>query len=195
MPAICHVIVRDSTNTKTIATLDAADTNTAAPSREEAFRDLADLHMEGAYGLARVILGNAADAEDATHDAFVTAWRSWPTLRDPAVFNRWFDRILVNTCRNRLRRNARWRSQDLTPDMGRAPDELGRVHDRDALSAAIAGLSIDHRLVIALRFYRDLTVEEIASRLGVRPGTVKSRLHYALKRLHDRLDPADGRGY
>jgi len=191
-PAICHVIVRDPTSTKAISSLD--DSNAAAPSRDEAFRNLADLHLQGAYGLARVILGNAADAEDATHDAFVTAWRNWPTLRDPALFNRWFDRILVNTCRNRLRRNARWRSQDLTADVGRARDELGQIHDRDALGAAIAGLSIDHRLVIALRFYRDLTVEEIASRLGVRPGTVKSRLHYALKRLHGRLDPADGRG-
>lgn len=163
--------------------LEAADRGTEAPSREEAFGSLADLHMESAYRLARVILGDAADAEDATHDAFVAAWRHWASLRDPAQFTRWFDRILVNTCRNRLKRRNRWRSQDLSADAWPAPDEFGQIHDRDMVGAVFAGLSADQRIVIALRFYRDLTLDEIASRLGVRPGTVKSRLHYALKRL------------
>jgi RNA polymerase sigma-70 factor (ECF subfamily) len=44
---------------------------------------------------------------------------------------------------------------------------------------------------VALRYYRDLTVDDIAQRLGVPPGTVQSRLHYALKRLHDAIDAAD----
>jgi RNA polymerase sigma-70 factor (ECF subfamily) len=173
---------------------EAADRGTEATSREEAFRSLADEHMDGAYRLARVILGNAADAEDATHDAFVAAWRHWSSLREPAQFTRWFDRILVNTCRNRLRRTARWRSEDLSADLWPAPDELGQIHDRDLVGAAIAALSAEHRIVIALRFYRDLTVEEIASRIGARPGTVKSRLHYALKRLQADLRTAAGEG-
>jgi RNA polymerase sigma-70 factor (ECF subfamily) len=49
-------------------------------------------------------------------------------------------------------------------------------------------LGPDDRVVLALRFYRDLTVDEIAHRLAISPGTVKSRLHYALRRLHDVLD-------
>ena len=49
-------------------------------------------------------------------------------------------------------------------------------------------------VVVALRFYRDLTVQDIASRLGVPAGTVQSRLHYALKRLHDVIEPADTKG-
>lgn len=183
----------EPSSTRTVARLDTADA-TAVPSREEAFRSLADLHMDGAYRLARVILGNSADAEDATHDAFVSAWRNWPSLRDPAQFNRWFDRILVNTCRNRLRRSARWRYQDLSPEMWSGPDEYRQIDDRDALTAAMAGLSAEHRVVIALRFYRDLTLDEIAARLQVRPGTVKSRLHYALKRLNGHLHKADRRG-
>ena len=76
-------------------------------SRADAFRRLAQLHLDSSYRLARAILGNAAEAEDATHDAFVTAWQQWSTLRDPLLFEHWFDRILVNTCRNRLRRTAR----------------------------------------------------------------------------------------
>ena len=174
--------------------LEEAHRGTDAATREEAFRTLADVHMVGAYRLARVILGNAADAEDATHDAFLAAWRHWSSLRDPAQFNRWFDRILVNTCRNRLRRTARWRSEDLSADLWPAPDEFGRIHDRDQVGAVVSALSAEHRIVIALRFYRDLTIEEIAFRIGARPGTVKSRLHYALKRLQADLTTASGEG-
>ena len=49
-------------------------------------------------------------------------------------------------------------------------------------------------MVVALRYYRDLTVEEIATRLGIPRGTVQSRLHYALKRLHDAIDATDAKG-
>ena len=73
-------------------------------------------------------------------------------------------------------------------------DEFGRAHDRDLLASAIAGLSPDHRVVIALRYDRDLPVEEIARQLDIPAGTVQSRLHYALKRLHAAIDAADGKG-
>jgi len=163
-------------------------------ARAEAFRRLADRHLDASYRLARAILSDPAEAQDATHDAFVTAWRKWSTLRDPALFEHWFDRILVRTCRNRLQRTHRWRTRDLSPELMLAPDAFGQIHDRDAIDPAIARLSPDHRVVVVLRFHRDLTLNEIAVRLGVRPGTVKSRLHYALKRLHSELDQGDTRG-
>jgi RNA polymerase sigma-70 factor (ECF subfamily) len=56
------------------------------------------------------------------------------------------------------------------------------------MGAAMAMLSPDHRIVVALRFYRDLPVDEIARRLGIPSGTVQSRLHYALKQLNDLID-------
>jgi RNA polymerase sigma factor (sigma-70 family) len=55
----------------------------------------------------------------------------------------------------------------------------------------MARLAPDQRVVVALRFYRDLSIDEIASRMGVRPGTVKSRLHRALRGLRTTLDEAD----
>jgi len=166
-----------------------------AASRQAAFRQLADRHLEASYRLACAILGNAAEAQDATHDAFVQAWRRWSTLRDPARFEHWFDRIVVNTCRNRLKRESRWRTQDLSDDLAVANgDPIGQALDRDVLRAAIANLSPDHQLVVALRFYRDLTIDEIARQLGIRPGTVNSRLHYAIKRLHATVDDADAKG-
>ena len=70
--------------------------------RARAFLRLADDHLDTAYRLARHILRDPTEAQDATHDAFEQAWRKWSTLRDPARFEHWFDRILVNTCRDRL---------------------------------------------------------------------------------------------
>jgi RNA polymerase sigma-70 factor, ECF subfamily len=161
-------------------------------AQAEAFRTLADRHLDASYRLAHVILGERAEAEDATHDAFVTAWGKWSTLRDPELFEHWFDRILVNTCRNRLRHTSRRRIKDLSPALESvASDAYGPMHDRGLLSPAMAQLAPDQRVVIALRFYRDLSIDQIAARLGVRAGTVKSRLHRALRGLRISLDQAD----
>jgi RNA polymerase sigma-70 factor (ECF subfamily) len=162
--------------------------------RERAFLRLADDHLDAAYRLARAILRDATEAQDATHDAFEQAWRKWSTLRDPARFEPWFDRILVNTCRDRLR-STRRQPTDISGELAiTTSDPYGQAHDRDLLASAIAVLSPDHRVVVALRYYRDLPVEEIASRLGIPAGTVQSRLHYALKRLQAAIDTADGKG-
>jgi RNA polymerase sigma-70 factor (ECF subfamily) len=162
--------------------------------RDAAFLLLANEQLDRAYGLARAILRDAVEAQDATHDAFVQAWRKWDSLRNPERFGPWFDRILVNTCRNRLRAR-RWLATDISPEIARGTgDPVGGAEDRQVIGAAIASLSPDHRIVVALRFYRDLSVPDIAGRLGVPVGTVQSRLHYALKRLHDAIAPADAEG-
>jgi RNA polymerase sigma factor (sigma-70 family) len=118
------------------------------------------------------------------------AWQKWSTLRDPSLFEHWFDRILVNTCRNRLRSTTRWQVIDISGALHpHGPDPaIATSDDRQVISVAMGRLGPDDRVVLALRFYRDLTVDEIAGRLGVRPGTVKSRLHYALRRLRETLD-------
>jgi RNA polymerase sigma-70 factor (ECF subfamily) len=163
-------------------------------ARAAAFTRLADEHLDASYRLARAILRDPAEAQDATHDAFVQAWRKWSTLRDPARFEQWFDRILVNTCRDRLRA-SRWQATDISAEVALASgDHLGHTEDRDVIGAAIAALSRDHQVVVALRFYRDLTIDDIAARLGIPAGTVGSRLHYALKRLHEAIDAADSKG-
>jgi RNA polymerase sigma-70 factor (ECF subfamily) len=165
-----------------------------ATERAQAFLRLADQHLDAAYRLARAILRDATDAQDATHDAFEQAWRKWSTLRDPSRFEPWFDRILVNTCRDRLRSGRRM-ATDISVEVAiTAGDPFTQAQDRDLLAGAIAALPPEHRIVVALRYYRDLPVDEIASRLGIPPGTVHSRLHYALKRLHASIDAADGKG-
>jgi RNA polymerase sigma factor (sigma-70 family) len=153
-------------------------------SQAEAFRRLAEQRLDRAYRLATAILHDTAEAEDATHDAFVLAWRSWRTLRDAARFDAWFDRILVNVCRNRLRWAGRRRQSDLTPELvGYSPDPYRAAGERDAVEGAMRALSPEQRIVVVLRFYCDLSVEETAARMGIPTGTVKSRLHHAVKRL------------
>jgi RNA polymerase sigma-70 factor, ECF subfamily len=164
--------------------------------RGRAFRRLADGHLDAAYGLARAILRDPGEAQDATHDAFLQAWRKWSTLRDPARFEQWFDRILVNACRDRLRHASRWQATDISAEVAIASggDPFGQAQDRDVLGAALTTLSADQRVVVALRYYRDLPIDEIASRLDIPAGTVQSRLHYALERLHLAIDTANARG-
>ncbi len=146
-----------------------------------------------AYRLARAILLDDGEAEDAVQEASLAAWRRQGSLRDPARFDVWFDRILVNQCRDQLRR--RKRSVQLAPphvgfEAVAAPLETGTDAELDQ---ALAALDADHRVVVVMRYWQDRTVEDIADRLGIPPGTVKSRLHNALKRLRSNLEAQDGR--
>ncbi len=161
------------------------------------FGALTERHLDGAYRLATIILGDAMEAEDAVHDAAIAAWRSWSSLRDRDRFEAWFSRIVVNACRDRLRSRRRRPIVELTPDrigevVGLARhDGIESVAARDALARAFAVLDPDERIVIVLRFWRDLTVDDIAERTGTPSGTVKSRLHHALGRLRTALTIAE----
>ena len=157
------------------------------PDRAAMFALLAERHLDASYRLARLILGDSVEAEDATHDAFIAAWRGWNYLREPEHFDAWFGRILVNTCRNRLRKAHRHTVVDvsgLLELVDRRPNPQDSLVDRIELERAFAALSPEHRTVLALRFYSDLSVDQIAARLAVRSGTVKSRLHHALRALN-----------
>jgi RNA polymerase sigma-70 factor (ECF subfamily) len=159
--------------------------------RAAAFTRLAGAHLDASYRLARAILRDPTEAQDATHDAYVQAWRKWSTLRDHDRFEAWFDRILINTCRNRIRRGARFRATDISDEVALVTgDPFRQADDRDVIGTALLTLSPDHRLVVALRYYRDLPLDEIANRLEIPIGTVQSRLHYALARLHAAIDAA-----
>jgi RNA polymerase sigma-70 factor (ECF subfamily) len=166
---------------------------TVADARRAAFEALADAELDGAYRLAGVILGDRWMAEDATHDAVVQAWLRFGTLRDRDRFGAWFQRILVNICRDRLRERAR-RPIAVGGDVDRpVADGAGAVDERLALDRAFAELSPDHRLTLVLRYYADLPVDRIAELLGVPPGTVKSRIHVAVGRMREAFaDDAGG---
>jgi RNA polymerase sigma-70 factor (ECF subfamily) len=169
-------------------------------ARARAFARLVDRPaLDRAYRYATLVLGSRSDAEDATHDAALTAWRRFGDLRDRDRFDAWFGKILVNACRDQLRARRRTPlSLDAEPttEPGRSirnprvtADEANAIAVRDSLATALRTLSPDHREAVVLRFYLDLTVDEIAARTGTRPGTVKSRLHHALRNLRTAAQP------
>ena len=161
----------------------------ATATGEEAFEWLTERHLDRAYRLAWAILGDDGEAQDATQDAFATAWRQRGKLRDPAKVEAWLSRILINGCRDRLRRRGRSRVQPL--DLSRLPSVSDSAHEtstRDELGRALAGLDADHRIVVVLRFWADLTVDDIADRVGIPTGTVKSRLHHSMRALRAALE-------
>jgi RNA polymerase sigma factor (sigma-70 family) len=153
------------------------------------FLDLADRELDRAYRLAGLILGSFNDAEDATHDAFVRAWDHIGALRDPAGFQAWFDRIVVNVCRDRLRRARIVRFVPVEAEATDRPaaDLYERLIGERDLLAAVDVLDADLRVAVILRYWADLTVDDIAERLGIPTGTVKSRLHRAVGQMRSRL--------
>jgi RNA polymerase sigma-70 factor, ECF subfamily len=167
------------------------ETSETGASRQRVFERFTQTRLERAYRLAAVILRDAFEAEDAVHEAAIQAWIQWAALRDQSKMDAWFDRILVNECRARLRRRKIRPLSATEPAGGIAPDSLSAVGDREVLHSALARLNADHRIVVVLRYVAELTPKEIAARTGDREGTVKSRLHYALREMRAALDAAD----
>jgi RNA polymerase sigma-70 factor, ECF subfamily len=163
--------------------------------REEAFARLVDRSLTTSYRLAAVLLGSESEAQDAVQDAAITAWERFGSLREHDRFEAWFQRILANRCRDLLRQRRRVRIVDVEAAAGAMVADTGPgLAEREALASALAALSPDHRLVIVLRFYADLSLEQIVDRTGERLGTVKSRLHYALAALRAAYDAAAREG-
>ena len=119
----------------------------------------------------------------------MAAWRNWDALRNRDAMSPWFDAIVVNTCRNMLRRRRPWKPDASVFEIptANATDGITSIAERDAIEAALGSLNPDQRIVVALRFYRDYTIDDIAARTGAPAGTVKSRLHHALHKLEREL--------
>jgi RNA polymerase sigma-70 factor, ECF subfamily len=168
--------------------LHPTDTSTAADARRAGFLAAARPGLDKAYRLAGLLLADVHEAEDAVQDACIVAWQSFDGLRDAEKFGAWFDRILVNGCRDRLRRRnvVRFVPIDGEPEHA-GGDPFVVFLERDALLAGLDTLTADERIVVVLRFWADLPLEGIADRLGWPLGTVKSRLHRALGRLREGL--------
>jgi RNA polymerase sigma-70 factor (ECF subfamily) len=159
--------------------------------RAARFTHLVDSGLDHYYRMARLILRNETDAEDAVQDAVVSAWHHWQDLRDQDRFDAWFARIVANRCRDRLRRPAS-REIDLAREMGGSRDVgFARSEQQADLASAFESLNADQRIAIVLRYWSDLTVEQIAERVHAPAGTVKSRLHHALARLRASLERSE----
>jgi len=155
----------------------------------EAFAGLAVACGDRLHAIAHRILRDVDLAEDATQQALLAIWQNLPTLRDPARFDAWSYRLLGNACYDEGHRRGTWKPNPIRMhEEAAAPDALGQVHDRDQLERGFRRLSIDHRAVVVLHTYVGLSLDEIADTLGTRPGTIRSRLHYAVRAMRAALD-------
>lgn len=162
------------------------DEAAAAVTRDDAVRRLLHTRLDGACRLATFILHDPLAAEDAVQEAALLAWDRRRTLRNSQSADGWFTRILVNVCRDELRRRARRpRVIVLEPAAGGGPVRPAAQGD---LAGALARLTPDEQGLVALRFGRELTIPEISEVLRIPEGTVKSRLHAALQHLRAAVD-------
>ena len=141
------------------------------------------------YRTACMILGNKADAEEAVQEAFLRAWRFRASLGTGAAIKPWLYRVVVNTCYTKLRKEIPHRARRTEPEGSDVDGNVNwessqeRVADSHDLARALADLPAHLRVVIVLRYYADLSEREIATAIGRRQGTVKSRLHEARRML------------
>lgn len=166
-----------------------APTGWQVPAWEDIVRD----HSTRVYRLAYRLTGDPHDAEDLTQDVFVRVFRSLSTYR-PGSFEGWLHRITTNLFLDSVRRRARARVQplgDAEQFLVDADAEPGqRLHDAlldPDLQSALDALPPDFRAAVVLCDIEGLTYEEVAAILGIKLGTVRSRIHRGRRLLRARL--------
>jgi RNA polymerase sigma-70 factor (ECF subfamily) len=162
---------------------------------QDAYASLVTRYQAVASRTAYVITGSADDAEDAAQEGFVKAYYALDRFRAGAPFRPWLLRIVANEAINRRKARGRRPTVGLSmamdrpsPDTALSPEGAALASERrERVLGALREMREDDRLVIAYRYFFDLSEAEMATALGVRPGTVKSRLSRAMARLRDTL--------
>nr|WP_218849534.1 RNA polymerase sigma factor SigE [Nocardioides perillae] len=208
-PAATRTPVTAPTDQEPPVDTDAASSDPTGPQRDEpqqgvpTWDEIVDRHTDRVYRLAYRLTGNRHDAEDLTQEVFVRVFRSLSTY-SPGTFEGWLHRITTNLFLDQARRRQRIRFDALSDERAARlassaphPGEAyaARTFDDD-VEAALATLTPDFRAAVVLCDVEGLTYEEIAEILGVKLGTVRSRIHRGRAQLRRALahrEPAAGR--
>lgn len=153
-------------------------------------------HADSVYRLAYRLSGNQHDAEDLTQETFIRVFRSLENYR-PGTFEGWLHRITTNLFLDMVRRSSRIRMEALPDDYERVPsnatspeEALAEANLDPTLQAALDALSPDFRVAVVLCDVVGMSYEEIADTLGVKMGTVRSRIHRGRSQLRTYLEQA-----
>ena len=168
---------------------------------EFAINDIYEAMYKRVYYLTYKIVGNAEDAEDATQDTFISAFKALPGLADIDSFKSWLFQIAANRSRDLLRKNKRHETVDVSDDtedndtfIEKQPEKDEALIPEDALDneakrkiilQIISSLPDNQKECVMLFYYSEMSVKDIAEHLGVSEGTVKSRLNYARQKIKD----------
>ncbi len=174
----------------------------ARQGQKEAFGQLANRYYEMVYAVAFGVVNNREIARDAAQDAFLKAYRELHRFEGKSSFKTWLYRITVNAAIDLARKKRPMESLDPTDaadeeedrpamvlrDRSLGPrDRAAQSELRERMNQALQQLSEDHRSVLVLREWQELSYEEIAKALDIQVGTVMSRLFYARKKLAEVL--------
>ena len=177
-------------------------------TQADAFDSVFDAYYADVHGLAYTLLRNAQDAEDVTQDVFLRVYKALPSYQaERATLRTWLARIVVNACQTHRRRNFLrnlWRRAQVGDDealgdehapelvemsLWGAPEEyVLQAEIRQTISDVLAKLRFEHRAVVILHYYRNLSCQEIADVVGCPEGTVRSRLYYARRMVKAHLE-------
>jgi RNA polymerase sigma-70 factor, ECF subfamily len=161
--------------------------------RPETLADLLGAYGRELQAVAYLILRERAEAEDVVIETLLTAFERGGTIREERALRAWLLRVATNEALGRRRRSARLVRLDVTPDSVAGGDLASETSTRVALLDGVAGLPLQVRAAVVLRYYADLSVDEVAATLGKSPNTVKAQLQTGLDRLRTHLaDPVSG---
>jgi RNA polymerase sigma-70 factor (ECF subfamily) len=155
----------------------------ALPVSEETFADLLKPLIDPGFRLALAMLHDAQAAEDAVQEASLVAWHKLGKMRDRGRLRPWFLGVVANKCRNA--RRSKWNAE---VHIG-VPEHVSVISTEEStlrgadLRRAIARLGHDDRLVVALYFYLDLPLEDVAAVVGSSTGAARARLYRAVAKL------------
>ncbi len=154
-------------------------------AQSDLLRALHDQHAPALWRFAVGLTQQAQLAEDVVQEALLRAWMRPEILElDESAARAWLFTVVRNLVidERRSARSRRELTSDDLPDRPRA-DEMDAALDSWLITAALAQLSLEHRTVIVHAYYGRRSIADIATELGVPPGTIKSRLHYGLRAL------------
>lgn len=169
-------------------------TETVTESVRPTWDEIVAQHSAQVYRLAYRLTGNRHDAEDLTQDVFIRVFRSLDTY-EPGNFNGWIHRITTNLFLDKARRNSRYRMDGFTEgaeerlrSLGDGPETIMNNTEFDAdIEVALASITEEFRVAVVLCDVEGLSYDEIADVLGVKVGTVRSRIHRGRTQLRQAL--------
>jgi RNA polymerase sigma-70 factor (ECF subfamily) len=187
-----HSVLNSQPSVLSSADQDRLSVQAALRGDQAAFGDLVSRYQTAVFNMAYRMLGDASEAEDASQEVFVRAWNQLHTFQQERRFSTWLLSIASHLCIDLLRRRKPTAPLDdvalYVESDDPAPDELAlQSEQRDVVKKLLSTLPDKYRSVTVLRYYNDLSYDEIARATGLTESAVKTQLHRARRMLAEQL--------